>query len=77
MRKKIIGLAFAIVCMLSMSMATFATSDQNQGIVNPNSPSATSVDVMFNAYGGMFSFERNEENDNWIKEDRKTGACHY
>lgn len=71
MRKKIIGLAFAIVCMLSMSMATFATSDQNQGIVNPNSPSATSVDVMFNAYGGMFSFERNEENDNWIKEDRE------
>lgn len=69
--KKIITLAFAIACLFTMSITTFAASDPNQGIINPNNPSTTNVDVMFNGYGGTFSFERNKENNNWLKEQRE------
>ena len=53
--KKIIGLAFAIACMLSVSMTAFAASNMNSDGLNPEDVSTNVHHVEIHAYGGTFS----------------------
>ena len=54
-----------------MSMTAFAISDLNQQNIEPVAQAATAVDVRFNAYSGIFSYERYDGNNNWIQETQE------